>query len=440
MRIEEILRVVKEEKIDFVEIWFSDLLGSLKSQAIAPRELERALIEGIGIDGSSLRGYMPIEASDMVSRPDTSTFAVLPWRTDYRVARVITDIHHPDGRPFEGDPRVILKTVLERVKNMGYEACVGPELEFFYFKGDRTTEVVDRCGYFDVMPDDTAGKVRCRTMKVLEEMGIEVEGAHHEVAPSQHEIDPRYDEALRMADSVLAIRYVVKTVAQQHGVYATFMPKPLPGQNGSGMHTHVSLISGERNAFFADDDPQHLSPLARGFIAGILRHAREITLLTNQWVNSYKRLVPGYEAPVYVCWSQGNRSALARVPLYKPGKEHATRVEYRSPDPACNPYLAFAGIIAAGLAGVEGGYELPPPFERDVYTVALDREELARYGVSQLPGSLIEAIMEAERSQLVRSVLGEHAFGQLLSLKREEWDRFRMQVSQWELETYLPTL
>ncbi|RKY17146.1 MAG: glutamine synthetase [Planctomycetota bacterium] len=440
MDAEEVLARAKEDKVDFVEVWFCDLQGFLKSQAITPRELEHALYEGVGIDGSSIRGYMPIEASDMVAHLDPNTYALLPWRADYVVARLFADIHHPDGSPFEADPRVILKNVLKQCADMGYTAYIGPEVEYFYFKTHNKPEVVDYCGYFDIMPDDEATKLRCRTIEVLEQMGVPVEKAHHEVAPSQHEIDLRYDEALRMADKVVTYRYVVKTVAKQHGVYATFMPKPLEGKNGSGMHTHISLFRNGRNAFFDPNDRYHLSDTGKHFIAGLLKHAPEITLLCNQWVNSYKRLVPGFEAPVYICWAQGNRSVLARVPIYKRGKEQAMRVEFRSPDSACNPYLAFAAIIAAGLEGVKNQHQLPQPFEKDVYTAALSEEELAKYNIRQLPGSLIEAIQLAEKSALVRRVLGEHAFKQLLSIKKEEWNRFRMEVTQFELQEYLPLL
>lgn len=440
MNAEDVLSRVKEDKVEFIEVWFCDLQGFLKSQAITPQELEKALYEGVGIDGSSIRGFMPIEASDMVARLAPETYALLPWRSDYTVARLFADIHHPDGRPFEGDPRIILKTVLKECSKMGFTAYFGPEVEYFYFKTSESPEVIDHCGYFDITPDDEATKLRCRTIEVLEQMGLVVEKAHHEVAPSQHEIDLRFDEALRMADKVITYRYVVKTVAKQHGVYATFMPKPIADKNGSGMHTHISLFKNGRNAFFDPEDCYHLSEVGKNFIAGLLRHAPEITLLCNQWVNSYKRLVPGYEAPVYICWAQGNRSVLARVPIYKPGKEQAMRVEFRSPDPGCNPYLAFAAIIAAGLEGIKNNYQLPEPFERDVYTAALSEEELKKYNIKQLPGSLIEAIQLAEESELVRRVLGEHAFSQLLSIKKEEWERFRMQVTQFELTEYLPIL
>lgn len=437
---EDVLSMVKDGKVDFIEIWFTDLLGFLKSQVIPPSELKRAFEEGIGIDGSSLRGVMPIEASDMVAHLDASTFVLIPWRTDYKVGRVIADIYHPTGEPFEGDPRIILKRVIKKLKEKGYIPFVGPELEYFYFRSSESTEVLDRCGYFDIMPDDEATRLYCLTIEYLNMMDMPVEKAHHEVAPSQHEIDLCYDEALKMADKILTFRYVVKTVARRSGVHATFMPKPLEGQNGSGMHTHLSLSDGKRNIFFNEKDSNRLSDVGRKFIAGLLHHSREITLLTNQWVNSYKRLTPGFEAPVYVCWAHGNRSALARVPLYKRGREEAMRVEYRAPDPACNPYLAIAALIAAGFEGIQRGYELPEPFEEDVYRIALSEEKLEECNIRQLPGSLIEAILEAERSELVRSILGEHAFKELLAIKRKEWQEFSMCVTKFEKDTYLPIL
>jgi len=437
---EDVLGMVKEEKVDFVEIWFVDILGFLKSQVIPPSELKRAFEEGIGIDGSSLRGVMPIEASDMVAHLDPSSFSIIPWRTDYKVGRVIADIHHPTGEPFEGDPRVILKNVLKRLNEMGCTAFVGPELEYFYFRTPDGTDVLDRCGYFDIMPDDEATRLHCLTIEYLNAMDMPVEKAHHEVAPSQHEIDLRYDEALKMADKILTFRYVVKTVARRKGVHATFMPKPLEGENGSGMHTHISLSDGKKNLFFDEADENHLSSIGKKFIAGLLRHSREITLLTNQWVNSFKRLTPGFEAPVYVCWAHGNRSALARVPLYKRGKEDAMRVEYRAPDPACNPYLAIAALLAAGAKGIEEDYALPEPFEEDVYRIALSEEELEKRGIKQLPGSLIEAILEAEQSELVRETLGEHAFRELITMKKKEWQEFSMCVTKFEHDTYLPVL
>jgi len=348
------------------------------------------------------------------------------------------DILEPDGSPHQGDPRYVLKRMLKKAADMGFTFYVGPELEFFLFRDNANPEPLDQGGYFDLTPLDVASDIRRDIALTLEAMGIGVEYSHHEVAPSQHEIDLRYTDALTMADNAMTHRLVVKEVAMKHGVYATFMPKPLQGENGSGMHTHQSLFQGERNAFFNPDDKYHLSEVGKRYIAGLMRHAPEITLVTNQWVNSYKRLVPGYEAPVYITWALRNRSDLIRVPVYKPGKENAMRVEYRAPDPACNPYLAFAVMLAAGLEGIKQGYELPPPMERNVYEMTdQEREEL---GVRTLPASLWEAIQLAEKSELVREALGDHIFHKLIENKKIEWDRYRTQVTTYELEEYLPIL
>jgi len=349
----DVMQLVKEHDIKFIRLWFTDILGQLKSFAITVEELEVAFTEGMGFDGSSIKGFARIDESDMIARPDPTTFAILSWRpTDKAVARMFCDIYEPDGTPYKGDPRYILKLNLEKAAKKGYTFYLGPELEYFYFRSDRNTEILDEGGYFDY-PMDAAEDLRRDTILSLEQLGIKVEYSHHEVAPSQHEIDLRYADALTMADIVMTYRVIVKEVAKQHGVYATFMPKPLFGENGSGMHTHQSLFKGDKNAFFDPKDPYYLSDIAKSYIAGLLTHIKEITLVLNQWVNSYKRLVPGYEAPVYICWARRNRSALIRVPLYKPGKEKATRIELRSPDPACNPYLAFASMLKAGLTGVE---------------------------------------------------------------------------------------
>ena len=362
-----VLRTIEERGIRFVRLWFTDVLGFLKSFTITSQELEGAFTEGMGFDGSSIEGFSRIQESDMIAIPDPATFQLIPWQTEQAVARMFCDIYDPDGTPFDGDPRGVLKRQLQRASDLGFTFYVGPELEFFYFKSVDDPTSLDQGGYFDETPLDVATDYRKRTVLYLESMGIPVEYVHHEVAPSQHEIDLRYSDALTMADNVMTYRLTVKEVAQEFGIYATFMPKPIAGVNGSGMHTHQSLFEGDRNAFFDATDEYHLSKTAKAYIAGILRHAPEITLVTNQWVNSYKRLVPGFEAPVYVCWARRNRSALVRVPLYKPGKEGATRIEYRSPDPACNPYLAFAAMLAAGLAGIEGEYELPPEASNNIY-------------------------------------------------------------------------
>jgi glutamine synthetase len=345
---EYVLKLAKEHDVKFVNLWFTDILGFLKSFSITIEELERALEEGMGFDGSSIEGYARIDESDMIALPDPDTFQLLPWRPkEQSVGRMFCDIYKPGGQPFEGDPRFVLKKNLKRAAELGYTFYVGPELEYFYFKNNKGTEILDSGGYFDLVPLDMAVDLRRQTVLALEEMGIGVEYSHHEVAPSQHEIDMRYTDALTMADSVMTYRLVVKQVAMENGVYATFMPKPIFGENGSGMHVHQSLFKGDRNSFFDKNDPMHLSKLARSYIAGLLKHAPDITAITSQWVNSYKRLVPGYEAPVYLSWARRNRADLIRVPEYKPGKETATRIEYRSPDPACNPYLRSRRSIAS---------------------------------------------------------------------------------------------
>jgi glutamine synthetase len=435
---EFVLRTVEERGIRFIRLWFTDVLGTLKSFAITPQELEGAFAEGMGFDGSSIEGFSRIQESDMVAFPDPSTFQIIPWKSEEQVARMFCDIHDPDGTPFDADPRHVLKRQLAKAAELGFTFYTGPELEYFYFRNSEGTEFLDRGSYFDLTPLDVATDYRKRTVFYLESMGIPVEYVHHEVAPSQHEIDLRYTDALSMADNVMTYRLTVKEAAQEFGVYATFMPKPVAGVNGSGMHTHQSLFEGDRNAFFDATDEHHLSKTGKSYIAGILRHAREITLVTNQWVNSYKRLVPGYEAPVYICWARRNRSALVRVPMYKPGKEGATRIEFRSPDPACNPYLAFAVMLAAGLAGIENEYELPPEASNNIYEMSEDERRAA--GIESLPEDLYEAIGVAEKSELVREALGDHVFEYLIRNKREEWDDYKAYVTPYELERYLPLL
>ncbi|KPK93593.1 MAG: glutamine synthetase [Deltaproteobacteria bacterium SM23_61] len=435
----KILKKMEESDIKFVKLWFTDILGFLKSFSVPFEEMEKAFDEGIGFDGSSIEGYVRIDESDMVAIPDPSTFAVLPWRPKEKgVARVFCDIVTPDGKPFEGDPRYVLKKNLEKAKKMGFTYYVGPELEYFYFKDPHSTQVLDRGGYFDLIPRDEAVDLRRETVLFCEALGIKIEYSHHEVAPSQHEIDMRYEDALTMADNVMTYRLVVKEVAYRQGVYATFMPKPLFGENGSGMHTHMSLFKGNRNAFFDAKGQYHLSDTARYFIGGLLKYAPELTAVTCQWVNSYKRLVPGYEAPVYLSWAQRNRSDLIRVPMYKPGKEEATRIEYRSPDPACNPYLAFAVMLAAGLAGIEQKVVPPDPVEENVYKMT--EEERLKRRIRQLPGSLLEAIQLTEKSQMVREALGDHVFEHFIENKKVEWDRYRIQITSYEIDKYLPLL
>jgi glutamine synthetase len=436
---EGVFEAVEKQDVGFVRLWFTDILGQLKSFAITPKELEGAFDEGMGFDGSSIKGFARIDESDMLAKPDPATFQIVPWRPkENAVARMFCDILQPDGSPYEGDPRHILKRNLEGLKEEGYTFYIGPELEYFYLRDNKNPEVLDEGGYFDLTTLDAASDLRRDTILTLEEMGIEVEYSHHEVAPSQHEIDLRYKDALTMADQVMTHRIVVKEIAQRYGYYATFMPKPIFGVNGSGMHVHQSLFKGDKNAFFSSDDEYHLSDVGKGYIAGLLRHAPEITSVTNQWVNSYKRLVPGYEAPVYITWARRNRSTLVRVPMYKPGKEKATRVEYRSPDPACNPYLAFSVMLAAGLAGIKNRYELPPPTEKDVYLMS--DEEKAEERIKTLPGSLIEAIALTKKSKLVKEALGDHIFNNFITSKLVEWDRYRVNVTEWELKEYLGVL
>ena len=436
---DDVKKIVADKRVSFIQFWFTDVLGFLKSFAVTPSELEEGLTEGMGFDGSSIEGFARIEESDMIAKPDPSTFQLVPWPGDERpVARMFCDILNPDGTPYEGDPRYVFKRLLAKVEGMGYTFYLGPELEYFYFKNDRGLEVLDKGGYFDSRPLDMGSNLRRETIFALQSMGIQVEYSHHEVAPSQHEIDLRYDEGLRMADKTMTYRLVVKEIARQTGVYATFMPKPIFGENGSGMHVHQSLFQGDRNAFYDPDDKYNLSDLAKHYIAGLLRHAPEITAVTNQWVNSYKRLVPGYEAPVYVSWARRNRSAMIRVPMYKPGKEKATRIEFRSPDPSCNPYLAFAVMLGAGLKGIDNKYELPDPIEEDIYE--MNPTERRAHGITDLPGSLYASLLETEKSELVKEVLGEHVFNKFIENKKIEWDQYRTHISQLELEKYLPKL
>ena len=437
---EYILKTAKEHDVKFINLWFTDILGMLKSFAITVEELKGALEDGMGFDGSSIEGFARIDESDMVALPDPDTFQLVPWgpQEHQAVARMFCNILKPGGEPFKGDPRYVLKRNLKRAADMGYTFYVGPELEYFYFRDSTGTEPLDAAGYFDMTTLDAATDLRRETVLTLEEMGIGVEYSHHEVAASQHEIDMRYTDALTMADNVMTYRLVVKQIALKHGVYATFMPKPVYGINGSGMHVHQSLFKEGKNVFFDANDEYHLSQAARGYIAGLLKHAPEITAVTNQWINSYKRLVPGYEAPVYLSWARRNRSDLIRVPEYKPGKENATRIEFRSPDPACNPYLAFSVMLTAGLEGIEKGYEVPEPVEENVYEMTED--ERKEKGIGTLPPDLLEAIQLAEKSELVREALGDHVFQAFIINKKIEWNQYRTQVTEYELKRYLPIL
>jgi len=436
----EVMRQMEAEGVEYVLFWFTDIEGHLKSFAITPSEIEGALNDGMGFDGSSITGFNAIEESDMIAIPDPGTFRLMPTRPgEAKVGRMICDVVKPSGEPYDGDPRYAMRRALERMKSMGFDTFnIGPELEYFLFRDNKSTETLDEGGYFAMTALDAATELRNETIQALEKMGIAIEYHHHEVAPSQHEIDMRYASALDMADQTVTYRLIVKEVAAKNGVYATFMPKPLFGENGSGMHTHMSLFTDGRNQFFDGDDEYSLSPVGKQFIAGLLRHARELTPIFAQWVNSYKRLVPGYEAPVYVAWSQRNRSALIRIPLYKPGSEQATRAEIRCPDPACNPYLTFATLLHAGLEGIEQGYELPAPMETNLYHLTPD--ERREQGIVSLPETLGEAVDELANSELMRRALGDHIFDAYVQLKRAEWDEYRIQLSQWELDRYLGVL
>jgi len=437
-----VLRTVEERGVRLIRLWFTDVLGQLKSVAISPAELENAFEEGMHFDGSAIDGFSRVQESDVLARPEANTFELLPWgRGEDVSARMFCDILNHDGSPFEGDPRQVLKRNLDKAHDRGFSFMVAPEMEFFYFAdGDPATPLqpLDTGSYFDLTTADVASDLRKRTLQVLEAMGIPVEYSFHEDAPSQHEIDLRYTDALSMADNVMTFRLVVREIAAEHGAYATFMPKPLGGVQGSGMHTHVSLFEGDTNAFHAPGDEYGMSKVGRGFIAGVLRHAPELTAVTNQIVNSYKRLIAGYEAPTFVTWARNNRSALVRIPVTKAGKQSSTRIEYRSPDPACNPYLAFSVILAAGLRGIEEGYELPPEASANVFEMT--PEERAAEGITSLPQSLSDALDVMETSELVAEALGEHIFEWFLRNKRAEWFDYKSQVTQFELDRYLPNI
>jgi glutamine synthetase len=440
-----VLRTVEERGVRFVQMWFTDVLGTPKSFQITPAELENALEEGMTFDGSTIDGFSRVQESDVLAMPDAKTFQLLPYLGDGApVARVVCDIVNLDGSPFEGDPRQVLRRALERARGLGFSFFVAPELEYFYFDPEVQTSdgsapsPLDRGSYFDLTTNDLGSELRRQTVLTLEDMGIPVEYSQHEDAPSQHEIDLRYTDALTMADTVMTVRMVVKEIASRNKVLATFMPKPLYGVQGSGMHTHMSLFDGDNNAFYDDSDEYNLSPVARRFIAGLLAHARELTAVTNQWVNSYKRLIVGYEAPVYISWARNNRSALVRVPPTKKGKRDSTRIEYRAPDSASNPYLAFAAVLAAGLTGIEKGYDLPAEAAANLYELS-PAERLAE-GIVALPGSLSEAVDVMERSELMAEVLGEHVFEWFVRNKRAEWAEYKAEVTAFELRRYLRSL
>lgn len=435
-----VLRSAQENDVKFIRLWFTDILGNLKGFAITVAELEGAMQKGMSFDGSAVAGFARRDESDMVAMPDPTTFSILPWRPRQNaVARMFCDILRPMGEPFEGDPRHVLKLALGRAAELGFEFQVGPELEHFYLKSAEDPTPLDVGGYFDLTtPLDTASDLRRDTVLSLEEMGIPVEYSHHEVANSQHEIDLRHTDALTMADTVMTYRQVVKEVAMSRGVYATFMPKPFEDQNGNGMHVNMSLSKGEENIFFDSSAEYKLSRVAQKFIAGLLWHAPEIACVCNQWVNSYKRLVPGFEAPAFTTWAPVNRSDLIRIPAYRPGKESSVRIEFRQPDPACNPYLAFASMLTAGLEGIINDYPVVEPTDMDVNEMTED--ERKNKGIRPLPGSLYEALQIAERSDLLRLALGDHTFESLIQNKRIEWNRYRSVVTDYELKRYLPNL
>ncbi len=434
--IENVFRKIKEHDVRFVEMWFTDILGYHKSFSVTVAELQRAFDEGLGFDGSSVEGFVRIDESDMVALPDPNTFSVLPWMPlDSATAKMTCDIHWPGQQPFEGDPRYVLKRNLKRASDMGFTCYVGPELEYFYFRGNDNTGVLDNGGYFDVTPPNVASELRRETVLALESMGVGVEYTHHEVAPSQHEIDLRYTDALTMADNVMTYRLAVKQVAIKHGYYATFMPKPLAGVNGSGMHVHISLFKGERNAFFDKDDPYHLSKVGKCFLAGLLKHAAEITVVTSQWVNSYKRLVPGYEAPVNLVYSARNRSAAARIPMYT-SQPKTKRIEFRSPDPSCNPYLAFPAMLMAGLDGIEKQIDPGQPLDKNTYELSPD--EAAK--LNTVPGSLEDSLraLEDDHEFLLKGgVFTPDVIDVWLEFKREtEIDAIRLRPHPYEFHLY----
>ena len=436
---EYVIRTARENDVKFIRLWFTDILGNLKGFAINIDDLDDAIDRGVGFDGSAIEGFARIDESDMRAFPDPTTFTILPWRPRQNaVARMFCNVCTPDGNPFPGDPRHVLKLNLERLNQLGYTYYVGPELEFFYLKDSESVQPLDNFGYYDQQSSNPSADLRRDTVLNLSDMGIPVKYSHHEGANSQHEIDLQYTDALTMADSVMTAKLVIKEMAQLGGAYASFMPKPFSSSNGSGMHTHQSLFKGDQNVFYDEEDSDHLSETGKRVIAGLLRHAPEITLVTNQWVNSYKRLVPGYEAPVYISWAAVNRSDLIRVPAYKPGYDSSVRIEYRAPDPACNPYLAFSVMLAAGLKGIELEYPIPTPVEGNVFVMTA--EERSARDIRTLPGSLGEALSLAEDSLLLRETLGDQTFSSFIKNKKIEWDQYRATVTDYEITRYLSVL
>ena len=434
-----VLQAANDADVKFVRLWFPDILGHLKGFAINVDDLEDAIGHGVGFDGSAIEGFARFQENDMRAFPDPNTFTLLPWRPQQNaVTRMFCDIRRPKGEVFAGDPRNVLKRNLDKVAKLGYTYYVGTELEFFLLKNSENPEFLDNSGYFDQLTSPLASGLRRDIVLNLDEMGVPVKYSHHEAAPSQHEIDLQYTGALAMADSIMTAKLAIKELAQLSGAYASFMPKPVSGINGSGMHIHQSLFKGDKNAFFDDEDENYLSEIGKKFIAGLLHHAPEITVVTNQWINSYKRLVPGFEAPVYVSWSHVNRSDLVRIPSYKPGYESSVRVEYRAPDPACNPYLAFSVMLTAGMKGIEGDYPVQQPALGNVFQMTEERRE--SMGIKTLPGSLGEAIALAERSELLQEALGDHIFNSFIENKKIEWREYRSTVTDYEVSRYLPIL
>ena len=435
---EDILRIVKEEDVEFIRLQFTDIFGTPKNIAITSSQIEKALNNQNMIDGSSIEGFTRIHESDQYLHPDLDTFTILPWRPQHaKVARLICDVYNPDGTPFVGDPRGILKRALQKAADMGFDAFnVGPECEFFLFETDEnghpTTKTADEAGYFELAPLDHGSNVRREICLALEEMGFEIEASHHEVAEGQHEIDFKYADALTAADNIMTFKTTVKVYAQKNGLHATFMPKPIFGINGSGMHVNMSLFKDGKNVFFDPNGEKQLSPLAYQFIAGLLAHVQNFSALTNPLVNSYKRLVPGYEAPCYLAWSASNRSALIRIPA---ARGQSTRVELRCPDPSCNPYLALAACLAAGLDGIEKKMQHPAEITENIF--AMDQKTREANGIASLPGTLIDAVINMESDPLIKDVLGEHAFSHYVEGKRAEWDEYRTSVSQWEIDKYM---
>ncbi len=438
--VKAIKAIVEKDDIQIVRLFFTDILGRLKGLNINAQDLDRALSEGIAFDGSSIEGFVRIEESDLLAMPDVETFRVFPFSPGgVSSVMFMCDVLRSDGQPLPSDPRGVLRRQIARAEGMGFDHFyVGPELEYFYFPDAHDATPLDDVGYFDILPLDRSADAREATLVALKSLGMRMEASHHEVAPGQHEIDYRYGDGLLLADQIQISKVVIKEIARQHGIYASFMPKPCFGVCGSGMHVHQSLFTGGRNVFFDGSEAYSLSATGKSYVAGLLRHAQEITAVTNQWVNSYKRLVPGYEAPAYVCWGRKNRSTLVRVPAFKAGKSESCRVEYRAADSAANPYLAVAAMLGAGLAGIEGGYELEPPMEQNLFSMSGPEKDAAK--IESLPGDLFGATRDASKSQMLRDVLGEDLFAKFLANKFEEWERYRVQVTDYELRTYLPVL